>query len=142
MQSFIWKKYSKSKQTNYLGFVKLSVHWAEQYKSKKVVFVKISCEKCNGDATSNDFNPIVSGIPGKNVAQWENWAPRRSLSNNRLQLVWSGGFSLERWQLWSYKVPRTALKSGCLFWLHLLVSIFVRGSVIVSVRLFMFRVYV
>ena len=25
-----WKKYSKSKQTKYLGFVKLGVRWAEK----------------------------------------------------------------------------------------------------------------
>ena len=29
-KTFIWKKYSKSKQTKYLGFVKLGVRWAER----------------------------------------------------------------------------------------------------------------
>ena len=29
-KTFIWKKYSKCKQTKYLGFVKLGVRWAEQ----------------------------------------------------------------------------------------------------------------
>ena len=28
-KTFIWKKYSKSKQTKYLGFVKLGVRWGE-----------------------------------------------------------------------------------------------------------------
>ena len=28
-KTFIWKKYSKSKQTKYLGFVELGVKWAE-----------------------------------------------------------------------------------------------------------------
>ena len=31
-KSFIWKKYSKSKQTKYSGFVKLGVRWAERDK--------------------------------------------------------------------------------------------------------------
>ena len=29
-KTFIWKKYSKSKQTKYLGFIKSGVQWAEQ----------------------------------------------------------------------------------------------------------------
>ena len=29
-KTFIWKKYSKSKQTKYSGFLKLGVRWAER----------------------------------------------------------------------------------------------------------------
>ena len=31
-KTFIWKKYSKSKQTKYSGFVKFGVRWAERDK--------------------------------------------------------------------------------------------------------------
>ena len=31
-KTFIWKKYSKSKQTKYSGFIKLGVRWAERDK--------------------------------------------------------------------------------------------------------------
>ena len=44
-KTFIWKKFSKSKQTKCSGFVKLGVRWAEQdkyagfYKSKKKIHI-------------------------------------------------------------------------------------------------------
>ena len=42
-KTFIWKKYSKSKQTKHLGFVKLSVWWAEQDKWCVTYNLNLSC---------------------------------------------------------------------------------------------------
>ena len=40
-KTFIWKNYSKSKQTKYSGFVKLGVRWAEQDTSLSICQVYI-----------------------------------------------------------------------------------------------------
>ena len=42
--TFIWKKYSKSKQTKYLGFVKLCFRWAERDIFSLKQFLVISME--------------------------------------------------------------------------------------------------
>ena len=49
---FIWKKYSKSKQTKYSGFVKLGVRWSER--DIGYIFLLEVCVKvisvCRGDS--------------------------------------------------------------------------------------------
>ena len=47
-KTFIWKKYSKSKQKKYSGFVKLGVRWAERDNRLNFVF--------SGNNDKNDSN--------------------------------------------------------------------------------------